>query len=386
MGLYLSERQKKISQSEIRNMTHECRRLDGINLAQGVCDLPLAQPVKEGAREAIARGINAYTRYDGLPELREAIAGNHEKRTGVPVNPDKEVVVSSGTTGAFYVAALALLNPGDEVIIFEPYYSYHIATLQAVEAKPVYVRMHLPGWQIVPAELEKAITAKTRGIMVNTPANPSGKVFSLRELEMIAEIAKAYDLFLFTDEIYEHFVYDQQRHLSPVSLKEMFERTIVISGFSKIFSITGWRVGYCVCHERWAASIGHLNDLIYVCAPAPLQVGVTAGLKELGDDYYRDIARNYQQRRDKFCAALDNAGLKPHIPEGAYYVLAETDTVPGETSKEKAMEILRRTGVAGVPGQAFYHDGSGNSLIRFCFAKRDEVIREACRRMEKIKG
>ncbi len=382
MALYLSERHKLITQSEIRNMTQECHRLGGINLAQGICDLPLAAPVKEGARRAIEEGVNSYTRYDGLQELREAIARKHEAGTGMQVNPETQVVVSSGTTGAFYSAALALLNPGDEVIVFEPYYSYHVTTLKAVEARPVFVSMHPPHWKIVREEIEEAVSDRTRGIIVNTPANPSGKVFNLAELKMIADIAASRDFFVFTDEMYESFVYDGLRHISPVTVSGMAARTITMAGFSKVFSITGWRVGYCICDEKWARSIGHINDLVYVCAPAPLQMGVVNGLNELDEEYYEDIRRKYQPRRDRFCAALSRAGLTPYVPQGAYYVLADMSSVPGATGKDKTMEFLRTTGVAGVPGEAFYNDGRGNTLARFCFAKEDETISEACRRIE----
>lgn len=381
MGLYLSDRQEKITQSEIRNMTLECRKAGGINLAQGVCNLPLSLPVKEGAQQAIDDGFNTYTRYDGLAELREAIAAKHKADNGMDIDPETQVVVSAGTTGAFYATGLALLNPGDEVIVFEPYYSYHVTTLKALEVKPVYVKLHLPHWAMKPEEIEKAVTPRTRGIIVNTPANPSGKVFSENELKTIADIAEKHDLFVFTDEIYQHFIYDGLQHVAPVTIEGMAERTVTISGFSKIFSITGWRIGYCICHEKWAQSIGYMNDLIYVCAPAPLQIGVSRGLAELDDSYYRKVAQNYQAKRNRFCAALDSAGLTPCVPEGAYYVLADTSVVPGNTSKEKSMELLRKTGIASVPGQAFYHDDAGANLARFCFAKEDEVIEEACKRI-----
>ena len=382
MGLSLSYRQNIITQSEIRNMTRECKLAGGINLAQGVCDTDIVPQVKEGAKRAIDGGINSYTRYDGLPELREAISIKHEKRTGMKTDPETQVLVSAGTTGVFYAAALALLNPGDEVIVFEPFYSYHISTLQAVDVKPVYVRMHLPDWSIDPAEIRSKMTSRTRGIIINTPANPSGKIFSLTELQMLGEIAREYDIFIFTDEIYEDFVYDGHRHIAPVTAGDLAQRTITISGFSKIFSITGWRIGYCICDPKWADAIGQINDLVYVCAPAPLQAGVTDALNELDESYYRDVAKKYQKRRDFFCNTLKNAGFEPHVPQGAYYVLTNLEKVPGKTSKEKAMEFLKATGVAGVPGEAFYHDGSGKSLIRFCFAKDDTVLEEVARRIK----
>ena len=228
------------------------------------------------------------------------------------------------------------------------------------------------------------LSPKTRGIMINTPANPSGKVFTHEELERLAAFAAKYDLFVFTDEIYEHFVYDGNRHIPPATLPGMKERTITISGLSKTFSITGWRVGYCICDARWAQTIGYFNDLVYVCAPAPLQMGVARGLMHLGADYYEKLAREYVNKRDKICGALAKAGLEPYVPQGAYYVLADISRIPGASSKEKAMNLLRQSGVACVPGEAFYHDDAGENLARFCFAKEDAVLDEACRRIEKI--
>ncbi len=227
------------------------------------------------------------------------------------------------------------------------------------------------------------MTSRTRAIVLNTPANPSGKVFTAEELRIIADFAVIHDLFVFTDEIYEHFIYDGRKHLSPASMPGMRERTITISGLSKTFSITGWRIGYALCDARWAQTIGYFNDLIYVCAPAPLQIGVAEGLRTLGQDYYEGLAGQYRRKRDMICRALGGAGMTAFIPQGAYYVLADVSRVPGTNSKEKAMEILRQTGVASVPGMAFYHDG-GESLVRFCFAKEDSVLEEACDRLKAL--
>lgn len=385
MGLKLSKRHEWVLQSEIRNMSIECDRMGGINLSQGVCDLKVPAEVAQGAKRAIDNGINAYTRYDGLAELRQAIAAKTIKFNGLDVDPESEIVVSGGTTGALYCACLALLDPGDEVILFEPYYGYHVSTLVATRAVPVYVRTEPPEWRFSEARLESAVTEKTRGIIVNTPSNPSGKVFNLEELELLAAFARRHDLFVFTDEIYEHFVYDGRRHISPATLPGMKDRTITISGVSKSFSITGWRIGYCMCDARWAQTIGHFNDLIYVCAPAPLQMGAAKGLLDLDTDYYDRISNAHEIKRDKICEALAAAGLEPHIPQGAYYVLADISNLAGDNSKARAMNLLRKTGIACVPGEAFYHDHAGEDLARFCFAKEAPVIDEACTRIRQLK-
>jgi aminotransferase len=383
LALKLSQRHEWVVQSEIRNMSIECDLVQGINLSQGVCDLEVPLVVRQAAQAAIDAGINTYTRYDGLSELRQAIARKQKLITGMEVDSESEIVVSAGATGAFYCACLALLNPGDEVILFEPYYGYHVSTLVAVQANPVYVQMQPPDWTFSDRDLERVLSDRTRGIMINTPANPSGKVFTPEELERLAAFAAKNDLFVFTDEIYEHFVYNGSRHIPPATLTGMKERTITISGLSKTFSITGWRVGYCICDARWAQSIGYFNDLVYVCAPAPLQMGVAEGLLNLEVNYYQSLAKEYAVKRDKICGALAKAGLTPYEPQGAYYVLADISQVPGAKSKEKAMNLLKQSGVACVPGEAFFHDEAGENLARFCFAKEGAVLDEACRRIEK---
>jgi aminotransferase len=384
MALYLGKRHEWVVQSEIRNMSLECDKIGGINLSQGICDTEVPVVVRRGAQEAIDRGFNTYTRYDGLDELRKAIAEKQRRFSGMEIDPDKEIVVSAGSTGALFCACFALLDPGDEVILFEPYYGYHLSTLIATQAVPVYIRTNPPDWSFSLEDLKRVASPKLRGIIVNTPANPSGKVFSFNELDIISQFAAEYDLFVFTDEIYEHFVYDGRKHIPPATLPGMKERTITISGLSKTFSITGWRIGYSISHERWTKAIGYFNDLLYVCAPAPLQIGVTEGLNELNLDYYSSLASIYQKKRDMICDALAKAGLKPYIPEGAYYILTDISRLPGKTSKERAMNLLHKTGVACVPGEAFYHDDSGESLARFCFAKEDNILEEACRRLESL--
>jgi len=385
MPLKVGKRFEWVRQSEIRNMSIECDKVGGINLSQGVCDLEVPLEVRKGAQKAIDDGFNIYTRYDGLDELREAIAKKHEMFTGQCVDAETEIVVSAGSTGALYCACLALLDPGDEVIIFEPYYGYHISTLVATQVIPVYVRMEPPDWSFSDKDLESVVTERTRGVIICTPANPSGKVFSESEFERIARFSKEHELFVFTDEIYEHFVYDGLSHMNLAMFEGMKERTVTISGLSKTFSITGWRIGYCICDSKWTQSIGYFNDLVYVCAPSPLQMGVASGLMSLERHYYDRISEDYKSKRDRICTALSSAGLVPFIPQGAYYVLADISKLPGENSKERSMHLLQKTGVACVPGEAFYHDDAGEKLARFCFAKKDAVLEEACKSIESLR-
>ncbi len=377
MALHLSQRREWVRQSDIRSMSIECDRMGGVNLSQGVCDTEVPDVVMAEAARAMRQGYNIYTRYDGLPELRQAIAAKMARFGGPEVDPEGGVVVSAGATGAFYCACLALLDPGDEVILFTPFYGYHVSTLVATGAVPAYVPLSGPDWRFDPADLERAVTAKTRAILINTPANPCGKVFDRAELEVLADFAASHDLFVFTDEIYEHFLYDGRKHVSPATLPGMAERTITISGVSKTFSVTGWRIGYAVCDPRFAETIGHFNDLVYVCAPSPLQIGVARGLNTLGPDYYQGLSDDHQQKRDRICAALDAAGFPPHVPQGAYYVLADISRLPGADGKERAMFLLRQTGVACVPGEAFSPDGNGRGLARFCYAKKDVDLNRA---------
>ncbi len=385
MALQISQKAGRIVQSEIRAMFIECARIGGVNLSQGVCDMEVPAPVRSGACDAVERGMNSYTRYDGREELRAAIARKMRAYNNIVADPESEIIVSGGSTGAFFCACQALLNPGDEVIVFEPYYGYHVNTLLAVDASPAFVRLQPPFWSLEQTALQSAITAKTRGILVNTPANPSGKVFSRTELGWIADSAVRHDLFVFTDEIYEYFLYDGTQHTSPGSQPALAGRTITISGFSKTFNITGWRIGYSVSDIRWAQTIGYVSDLIYVCAPAPLQMGAAQGLLDLGDDYYQRLRARFTLKRDKICNSLIQARLSPCIPQGAYYVLADVSHLPGSTSKDKAMFILTHAGVAGVPDEAFFHDSSSHPhYVRFCFAKEDAELDEACRRLEKM--
>jgi aminotransferase len=381
MTLRTSEHMAFLRQSEIRNMTIECTKVSGINLAQGVCDTDLPEPVRLGAAEAMAQGTNIYTRYDGLSELRQAIARKVLRDNGARIDPESEVVVTSGATGAFYAACLALFDPGDAVVLFEPYYGYHLDTLRALSLTPSFVSLEPPNWSFSVEALRAAIGPRTRAIVVNTPGNPSGKVFSKSELEAIAQIACEHDLYVITDEIYEYFLYDGHEHVSVAALPGMRERTVTLGGFSKTFSITGWRVGYLLATSELCYKIGHAHDLVYVCAPAPLQIGVARGLDTLEACFYDELKAEYARKRQKLCSALERAGISPHVPSGAYYVLADSRRISGRSAKDRALTLLQQCGVAAVPGSAFFEGGRGDDLLRFSYAKREPELDEACRRL-----
>ncbi len=384
MKRHSNQRMAALAHSEIRAMTQACVHAKGLNMAQGVCDTPVPPVVLQAATQAMEDGKNIYSRFDGLPELRQSIAKKLAQYNGMSADPETDITVSAGATGSFHCACLALLNPGDEVILFEPYYQYHISALLAVEAVPVMVKMRAPDWTFSMADVERVITPRTTAIIVNSPGNPSGKVFTRQELESVAAMALQHDLFVLTDEIYEYFLYDGRRHVSLATLPGMAERTITIGGYSKTFSITGWRIGYSVAAAPWTQAIGAMNDLLYVCAPTPLQAGVAMGIQELPDSFYQDLAHDYQRKRDRFCKALAQAGLTPSVPQGAYYVLADTSRLSGKTGKERAMFLLERIGLAGVPGEAFFSGTDGRQFIRFSYAKIDADIDDACRRLAQL--
>ena len=383
VGLGLSELAPRVVQSEIRAMTAECDRMGGVNLAQGVCDTEVPAVVLEGAARAMREGHNIYTRMDGIARLRRAIAEKVERTHGLQYDPEREVMVASGATGAFHAAAMALLNPGDEVLLFEPFYGYHVSTLRSMRAVAVAVPLADPDWALDLDAVRAAITPRTRAMVVNTPSNPAGKVFTRAELEGLAAIAAEFDLFVFTDEIYEHFVYGDAVHVSPAELPGMRERTILMSGFSKTFSVTGWRVGYLLADAKWMGAINYFHDLLYVCAPSPAQHGCADGVESLGKTFYARLAVEHEVKREMLVEALRKAGMKPHVPEGAYYILASATGLPGKSAAEKARALLAKTGVASVAGSAFFAPGSGRGedLLRFCFAKKDEDLMEACRRL-----
>jgi aminotransferase len=386
-NLRLSDLAPHFIQSEIRAMTVACADAGGINMAQGVCDTDPPHPVVEAAIEAIRSGQNIYTRLDGIAPLREAIAQKLASFNGLSMDPHTQVLVTSGATGAMNAALLALLNAGDECLLLEPFYGYHASTLRAMRAVPVVVPLAGTAFALDTDRLRAAITPRTRAMILNSPSNPSGKVFSRSELEALAQIAIEHDLFVFTDEMYEYFVYDGARHLSIATIPGMAERTITISGFSKTFSVTGWRLGYLAASERWLPAIGYFHDLTYICAPAPMQHGAAAGLLQLPQSFYTELAQEYQGKRDALCASLTRAGLTPSVPAGAYYVLADSTRIPGADAKQKSRRLLADAGIAAVAGSAFFASDAtgidpGETLLRFCFAKKQDELTEACRRLD----
>jgi aminotransferase len=381
----LSDRLRGLLQSDIRRMSRECERVGGINLGQGICDLPTIPELVDGACEAIRSSKATYSKFEGIDLLRERIARKIEHFNGMRVDPATEIVVTVGATGGFATAAMATLNPGDEVILFEPYYGYHLNNLKllGVETKFVPLREH-DNWSIDFDALRNAFGPKTRGIVVCTPSNPCGKVFTRDELERIGALCREFNAWAFTDEIYEYIMFDGRKHVSMASIDSCRDVTITISGFSKTFSVTGWRIGYVVAPPRVAQAIGLVNDVFYICAPTPLQWGIARAL-EIGDDYYTNLASDYQKKRDVLAEALREAGFKPFPPQGAYYMLAE---IPDSFANDRdaANALLEEVRVASVPGSAFYVSDRGARMLRFCFAKDFDSLEEGCRRIRAFRA
>jgi aminotransferase len=380
-----ADRIEGLAQSDIRRMSLECARVGGINLGQGICDQPIEPIIKEATIRAIQEDRSIYTRLDGIDELRRRIARKMRDYNGIPCDADGEVIVNVGSTGSFVTACLSLVDPGDEVILFSPFYGYHLNILKVCGAALKFVPLRPPDWSYDPAALRAAFSPRTRFILVNTPSNPCGKVFTRAELEGIADLCRTHDALCVTDEIYEYILYDGRKHISPATLPGMAERTITISGFSKTYAMTGWRLGYTVAPRPLAAKMAILNDLINVCAPSPLQHGVVAAF-DLPDAYYTKMAADYQVKRDMTAEACREAGLTPYVPQGAYYMLVDFGDA-FEDDQEAARVILEKHGVASIPGSSFYVDPKdGRRQIRLCYAKKMPDLQEACRRIRAMKG
>jgi len=380
----IAKRLQDLAQSDIRRMTRECERVGGINLGQGICDLPTPPLVRDGAIAAIRENRSTYSFAEGTRELREAISRKLQRDNGLRADPASEICVTVGASGAYACAIQALLDPGDGILLFEPYYGYHLNAALIAGFTPEFLTLPPPHFALREEALAKAVTPRTRAVVLCTPSNPSGKMYSRAELEALARVAQERDLLVITDEIYEYIRYDGRAHVSPAAIPGLRERTVTIMGLSKTFSITGWRLGYAVAPPGLTRAITLVNDLNYVCAPTPLQLGAAAGFNA-PQSYFAELQSGYQRKRDLTCDALRAAGLPPIVPEGAYYVLADCTSMGLATSREAAMALLEKTGVASIPGSAFYRGPEGEKLLRFCFAKDDGVLEQACGKLRALR-
>jgi aspartate/methionine/tyrosine aminotransferase len=370
-------------ESVIRGMTRLAREYGSLNLAQGFPNFPAPELLKAAAAEAVREDINQYAITWGSQKLREALAAWYAAGYGLTVDPDREITVTCGATEAMIATLLALVNPGDEVIVFEPFYENYGPDTILSDARPVFVPLE-PGRLLDLDRLAAAFTSRTRAIIVNTPSNPAGRVLTLPELEAIRDLCVRHDCLAVTDEIYEHMVYNGV-HRPLATLEGMRHRTVTISGASKTFGVTGWRVGWAIAPERFTDAIRKVHDFLTVGAPAPLQEAVAAGLRGFDQTFYRDLAEAYRARRDILHPALVAAGFRCHPPEGAYYILADFSGLSDLDDTAFAVWLSREAGVTPVPGSSFYHQpADGRTLVRFVFCKTDEILHEAAHRLSAI--
>ena len=369
----------------LRRIGLAVERVKGVNLAQGLCLLPVPQEVLTGAHEAMRAGHNRYSLAQGIVELREALAQRLTSFNKIDASPDS-ILVTAGSTGAFETVCEAFLSPGDEVVTFIPFYPYHRNTLKRRGAVDRYVRLEGPDWGFSAQALEEAITPKTKFILVTNPGNPTGKVFSRWELEQVAALARKHDILVVVDEVYEYLVYDGREHLSLAALPDMAGRTITMGSYSKTFAVTGWRIGYLVSPPQFYETLKTINDQMFICAPTPLQHGVAHGIKALPAGFYVAQRDLYARKRAALCEALSQAGLRPTVPQGAYYVIASTrERYPTTPSDEVAQILVDSIGVAGVPASDFLgpevrSDAAKSSFLRFSFSVPDEALADAARR------
>lgn len=383
----LAERTAELKQSNIRAITLMLQGVDGINLGQGICDMPTPDPIKRGAHEAIDEDQSIYSYYGGIQPLREALLEKARTYNRIPARGVDDIMVTVGSTGAFVATMFTLLDPGDEVIVFEPYYGYHCNLLTVMGAHLKFVRTEAPDWAIDFDTVESLITDRTKAIIVTTPNNPTGKVWSRDELERMRDLIVEYDLYAITDEIYEYMLYDGHEHISLASIEGAYDRTITLSGFSKTYNMTGWRLGYAVGPEAIISKMGLLSDLIYICAPTPLQHGVAEAFK-MSSTYFSEMAAAYDRKRTLMCTTLEEIGFNVPWPEGSYYVLADfsplRDRFEGfEDDMTASRTLVEKAGIGTVAGRSFFaDDADGDSCLRFCFAKEYPILEEACRRLK----
>lgn len=365
-------------------MTRLAEEAGAINLAQGFPDFPAPAALKRAACEAIRRDINQYAVTWGAPELRRVLARKYRIYNGMRVDPDRNLTITCGSTEAMISALLAVIDPGDEVVIFEPHYENYGPDAILSGATPRFVHLRPPDWSFDEKELTKAFNRRTKAIILNTPNNPTGKVFSRAELEVIAGLCRRWNVLAITDEVYEHIVFEG-RHLSIATLEGMAERTITVSSLSKTLSVTGWRLGCCVAPERIATAVRKMHDFLTVGAPHPLQVAAARFLEHPGDLFER-LSEDYRRRRDLFLPALERAGFRPlGRPQGAYYVMCDISAFGFPDDVRFARWLVHQRGVAVVPGSSFYVDPrQGRRQVRFAFCKRLRTLREAARRLSGI--
>jgi aminotransferase len=382
----VSQKVQRFTESVIREMTRLALEHGAVNLAQGFPDFAAPEEVKEAAIRAIRADVNQYAITWGAREFRRAIAERFEKDSGLAVDPEREVTVCCGATETMIASMLAVVDPGEEIIVFEPFYENYGPDAIICGASPRFVPLRPPDWTFDLQELAAAFSERTRALILNTPNNPTGKVFSRAELETIAQLVQRWNTYVITDEIYQHIVYDGAEHVCMAALPGMRERTITINSLSKTFSVTGWRVGYAVAPPEVTNAIRKMHDFISVGAAAPLQEAGVVALR-LPDDYYRRLRGDYQARRDKMLAALAVAGFRCFPPRGAYYIMTDISGFGSPSDLEFTRHLIRDVGVAVVPGSSFYGDPArGRQQVRFCFCKTDATLDEAARRLGKLKG
>ncbi len=376
----VSARVETFTESVIREMTRLIGTRHGeagINLAQGFPDFAAPQIIKDAACDAIQNDVNQYAITWGAKDFRDALVEKTRRYTGLEIDPEREITVCCGATEAMLSALLATLNPGDEVIIFSPFYENYGPDCVLSGAQPRFVTLHPPHWSFDRDELESVFNERTRGIIINTPHNPTGKVFSRDELQFIADLCLRHDALVYTDEIYEHLTYDDAEHICMATLPGMRERTVIVNGLSKTYSVTGWRVGYTIAPPDITDGIRKVHDFITVGAAAPLQQAGAVALR-LPDDYYTHLQTEYLQRRDFLLAGLEQAGFRVYKPQGAYYIMAEIEHFGMGSDVEFARYMIEERRLAIVPGSSFYADPQlGRTQVRFCFAKRQATLERA---------
>jgi aminotransferase len=387
MPEFVAARTRHFTESVIREMTRLAGIHDAMNLAQGFPDFPAPDFVKRAAMKAIADDINQYAITWGSLRLRKAIAAKVQRHYGLSLDPDKEVTVTCGATEAMMASMLATVEPGDEVIVFEPFYENYVPDAAMSGATLVFVTLHEPEFRFDPGELRAAFSSRTKAIIVNTPNNPCGRVFSREELQTIANLCQEFDCLCITDEIYEHILYVDRGHVPMATLPGMYDRTITISGLSKTFSVTGWRLGYVTAPPHLSDAVRKVHDFLTVGAPAPLQEAGAVAIEQ-GERYYPELRGLYERKCDFLLTALLEAGFKAHRPEGAYYIMADFGDLGFDgDDRAFAVHMIERVGVAAVPGSSFYSDsgrGGGRGYVRLTFSKSDETLAEAARRLARL--